>query len=357
MYGLKKHRLNSENGKRGLHLLFEVVLSLLMALGIGLLMSPITAFAADPPDIYPSSTLPDGTVGQAYSQQFSLNPDESISGTWSLFGGIGGGTPPTFLQIDSSTGLLSGTPTQAGTYHFAVKFIRNEGNWVNPVDHSSINNVTAPALTLVINSVGGGEEPHTGSGSSTGATGMATGSTSGAASSTGKSGGAAATAKPMDPAEAAKLYEFLRSQGISFGTPSAPACNHSYEWVETKQATENDNGECAYKCKLCGDVLYRIPTNAMGVFVQNTINNIVKAPQGGTVVIDTDRWYSFPKSVFDALAARPDLTLTVNYLSEGFKGDPMTFTIPAGTDVSKLPDEKGYAGFTFLGGIFGATPR
>ena len=95
----------------------------------------------------------------------------------------------------------------------------------------------------------------------------------------------------------------------------------------------------------------------MGVFVQNTINNIVKAPLGGTVVIDTDRWYSFPKSVFDALAARPDLTLTVNYLSEGFKGDPMTFTIPAGTDVSTLPDENGFAGFTFLGGIFNATAR
>ncbi|MCR5510072.1 MAG: hypothetical protein K6F54_03895 [Lachnospiraceae bacterium] len=120
----------------------------------------------------------------------------------------------------------------------------------------------------------------------------------------------------------------------------APACNHSYEWVETKQATENNNGECAYKCKLCGEVLYRVPTNAMGVFVQNTINNIVKAPQGGTVVIDTDRWYSFPKSVFDALAARPDLTLTVNYLSEGFKGDPMTFTIPAGRMFRNFPMRK-----------------
>lgn len=133
--------------------------------------------------------------------------------------------------------------------------------------------------------------------------------------------------------------------------------NHAYEWVETKQATEDDNGECEYRCRICGEVLYRVPTNAMGVFAQNTINKIVKAHQGETVVITTSRWYSFPKSVFDALAARPDLTLTVNYLSEGYKGDPMSFTIPAGTDVSTLPDANGYAGFTYLGGLFEATSR
>ncbi|SCY48860.1 hypothetical protein SAMN02910292_01808 [Lachnospiraceae bacterium XBB2008] len=133
--------------------------------------------------------------------------------------------------------------------------------------------------------------------------------------------------------------------------------DHVYEWVEAKQATEDENGECEYRCRICGNVLYRVPTNAMGVFAQNTINKIVKARQGETVVIDTSRWYSFPKSVFDALAARPDLTLTVNYLSEGYKGDPMSFTIPAGTDVSTLPDANGFAGFTYLGGLFEATSR
>ena len=59
----------------------------------------------------------------------------------------------------------------------------------------------------------------------------------------------------------------------------------------------------------------------------------------------------------DALRERPDVTLKVNYLSDGYKGDPMTFTIPAGTDTGALPDENGYAGFKFLGGIFGATAR
>ncbi|SCX89047.1 hypothetical protein SAMN02910292_00384 [Lachnospiraceae bacterium XBB2008] len=254
---------------------------------------------------------------------------------------------------DSSYGVLfpSGEErnfhfrTQGGALQFNIGDVPFTSPGTVTVIYALGNHPLYGTVAFTLNII---EESGTGSGSSNGATGMATGSTS---------GGAAATAKPMDPAEAAKLYEYLRSQGISFGTPSAPACNHSYEWVETKQTTENDNGECAYKCKLCGEVLYRVPTNAMGVFVQNTINNIVKAPQGGTVVIDTDRWYSFPKSVFDALAARPDLTLTVNYLSKGFTGDPMTFTIPAGTDVSKLPDEKGYAGFTFLGGIFNATAR
>ena len=167
----------------------------------------------------------------------------------------------------------------------------------------------------------------------------------------------AATAKPMDPAEAARLYAWIASgYNNDLLNPPANTHNHSYEWVEIKAATEDENGEYVYKCN-CGNVLYSAPSNAMGVFVKDTIEKIQRAGNGATVVIDTKRWYSFSKSVFDALAARPDVTLTVNYLSEGYKGDPMTFTIPAGTDVSTLPDEKGFAGFTFLGGIFGATPR
>ena len=57
--------------------------------------------------------------------------------------------------------------------------------------------------------------------------------------------------------------------------------------------------------------------------------------------------------VMDALAARPDVTLTVDFLSEGFKGTPMTVTIPAGYDDTSLLDANGYAGFLYLSGIFG----
>ena len=57
--------------------------------------------------------------------------------------------------------------------------------------------------------------------------------------------------------------------------------------------------------------------------------------------------------VMEALAERPDVTLHVTYLEDGYKGDQKTFTIPAGTDTMSLVDENGYAGFRYLANKFG----
>ena len=132
---------------------------------------------------------------------------------------------------------------------------------------------------------------------------------------------------------------------------------HNYEWRTLKEATEDEDGEYAYVCRTCGDVRYRVPIGAYATFNINTQNKIRNAAKDATVEISTTRWISFHRMVMDALKERPDVTLKVNYLSDGYKGDPMTFTIPAGTDTGALPDENGYAGFKFLGGIFGATAR
>lgn len=56
-----------------------------------------------------------GTVGTAYSYAFGATGTAPI--TWS----VTGGTQPTGLTLNPSTGVLSGTPTAAGTYTFAVQ--------------------------------------------------------------------------------------------------------------------------------------------------------------------------------------------------------------------------------------------
>jgi len=61
-----------------------------------------------------TSSLPNGTVGTAYSQTLMATGDTPI--TWSL----NSGTLPTGLNLLGS-GTVSGTPTTAGTFTFTVK--------------------------------------------------------------------------------------------------------------------------------------------------------------------------------------------------------------------------------------------
>ncbi len=127
---------------------------------------------------------------------------------------------------------------------------------------------------------------------------------------------------------------------------------HVYEW-DTIQATADQDGEMRYQCRICGDIQTRVPITAYYVFNKETTEKIRKAKQGETVKIETARWISFHKMVMQALSERPDVTLEVSFLDEGHKGTRKTFTIPAGTDVMSLVDDKGFAGFIFLTNKFG----
>ncbi|OFW03357.1 MAG: hypothetical protein A3G20_05600, partial [Acidobacteria bacterium RIFCSPLOWO2_12_FULL_59_11] len=63
-----------------------------------------------------TATLPDGTIGAAYSATVNVN-----GGKNPLVWGLLSGALPTGLALNSSTGAITGTPTASGTYNFSIQ--------------------------------------------------------------------------------------------------------------------------------------------------------------------------------------------------------------------------------------------
>ena len=80
----------------------------------------ISENAAAAPSITTSS-LPDGKVGETYSQTLTANGTAPI--TWSIDGGL-----PAGLSLNADTGEISGTPTAEGTATFTVKATNSAGS-------------------------------------------------------------------------------------------------------------------------------------------------------------------------------------------------------------------------------------
>lgn len=132
-----------------------------------------------------------------------------------------------------------------------------------------------------------------------------------------------------------------------------PAHTHDYHWETLQEATEERDGEMADICSICGDVRQRVPITGYYLFQKETMDQVKAAAQGATVEIKTSKWISFHRMVMESLASRPDVTLSVSFLEEEYKGARKKLTIPAGTDTNALLNEDGYAGFKYLGGMFG----
>jgi hypothetical protein len=81
----------------------------------------ITIISNAVPPIITTTTLPKGAVGIAYSETLTATGDDPI--TWALQAG----NLPTGLEL-SINGVISGTPTNEGTFTFTVKATNNAGN-------------------------------------------------------------------------------------------------------------------------------------------------------------------------------------------------------------------------------------
>ena len=103
----------------------------------------ITFEITEAPEIITTS-LPNGTTGTAYNQTVYT----SVSGnlTWR----ISNGSLPTGLTLNSTSGVISGTPTVAGTYGFTITVsngnISSSKSFTITIESSVINESVAPSI-------------------------------------------------------------------------------------------------------------------------------------------------------------------------------------------------------------------
>ena len=108
----------------------------------------VTVNAPDAPPTITTDTLPDGKVGEAYSQTLTATGTAPI--TWSIDGGL-----PAGLSLNADTGEISGTPTAEGTATFTVKATNSAGS--NTKELSITITKAAPAEhTITVTTEGGG---------------------------------------------------------------------------------------------------------------------------------------------------------------------------------------------------------
>ena len=96
-----------------------------------------------------TSSLPNGKVGEAYSETLTADGTEPI--TWS----ISGGTLPDGLSLNKDTGKISGTPTAAGTASFTVKATNSAGSDTKELS-IAITKAAPTEFTVTVTSGGNG---------------------------------------------------------------------------------------------------------------------------------------------------------------------------------------------------------
>jgi hypothetical protein len=127
------------------------------AAGIAVQVSTVTIASAPVAPAFTSPVAPDGVAGTAYSHTFTT------SGTAPVTFAVTAGSLPAGLTLDPATGVLSGTPTTAGTEIFTITATNAAGNAVQDSTVTITAAPVAPAFTSPVapNGVAGAAYSHT----------------------------------------------------------------------------------------------------------------------------------------------------------------------------------------------------
>ncbi|MDR1537162.1 MAG: S-layer homology domain-containing protein [Clostridiales bacterium] len=141
-----------------------------------------------------TASLPGGTVGEPYSQTLQATGSSPIS--WSL----DGGSLPQGLELSGSSGLISGTPSAAGSSTFSIKAMNSAGS-------------DAVELSIIVSPAASAPEITTAS--------LPAGTVGESYSQTLQATGTAPISWSLDGGSLPQGLELSGSSGLISGTPSA----------------------------------------------------------------------------------------------------------------------------------------
>lgn len=144
-------------------------------------------------------------------------------------------------------------------------------------------------------------------------------------------------------------YPLKSNEEVQPVQPVQPVASHehSFQWVETLQATLESDGLMQHRCE-CGAVDDEYPISASLVYFHEYCAAIQNAPQNAVVEWNSDPFRCYTRRMMEELAKRPDVSLNTTFTDTD--GSRKSFTIPAGQAPA---DSELFYGFTYLGNLYG----